>query len=166
MIIQHSPASTQINTKPCTESLTTSGSLFLFLKDLFIYDCAGSSLLHVSFLQLWQVGATHSSAQDSHCRGFSCGTRVLGTWTAVFSARGLGSCGSQALEHWLRSHGVRVQLSHGRWDLPEPGVELVSPALADSFFTTEPPGKPYLSFSCQCIMSGFQQIWQILIQLY
>ena len=27
-------------------------------------------------------------------------------------------------------------------DLPEPGIELVSPALAGGFFTTEPPGKP------------------------
>ena len=27
-------------------------------------------------------------------------------------------------------------------DLPDPGFECVSPALADGFFTTEPPGKP------------------------
>ena len=27
-------------------------------------------------------------------------------------------------------------------DLPEPGIELMSPALAGGFFTTEPPGKP------------------------
>ena len=26
--------------------------------------------------------------------------------------------------------------------LPDPGIELPSPALADEFFTTEPPGKP------------------------
>ena len=29
------------------------------------------------------------------------------------------------------------------WGLPEPGSELVSPALADGFFTTEPPGKAH-----------------------
>ena len=28
------------------------------------------------------------------------------------------------------------------WDLPHPGIEPVSPALAGTFFTTEPPGKP------------------------
>ena len=28
-------------------------------------------------------------------------------------------------------------------DLPNPGIEPVAPALAGSFFTTEPPGKPY-----------------------
>ena len=27
------------------------------------------------------------------------------------------------------------------WDLPGPGIELMSPALAGRFFTTEPPGK-------------------------
>ena len=27
-------------------------------------------------------------------------------------------------------------------DLSNPGIELISPALADGFFTTEPPGKP------------------------
>ena len=27
--------------------------------------------------------------------------------------------------------------------LPDPGMEPTSPALADGFFTTEPPGKPY-----------------------
>ena len=28
------------------------------------------------------------------------------------------------------------------WDLPEPGIEPVSPALAGGFLTTAPPGKP------------------------
>ena len=28
------------------------------------------------------------------------------------------------------------------WDIPGPGVELIFPALAGGFFTTDPPGKP------------------------
>ena len=28
------------------------------------------------------------------------------------------------------------------WDLPRPGLEPVSPALAGGFLTTAPPGKP------------------------
>ena len=28
------------------------------------------------------------------------------------------------------------------WDLPGPGLETVSPALAGGFLTTAPPGKP------------------------
>ena len=31
------------------------------------------------------------------------------------------------------------------WDLPRPGLELVSPALAGRFSTTAPPGKPLVS---------------------
>ena len=30
----------------------------------------------------------------------------------------------------------------GMWDLPRPGIEPVSPALAGRVFTTEPLGKP------------------------
>ena len=37
------------------------------------------------------------------------------------------------------------------WDLPGPGLEPVSPALAGGFLTTEPPGKPYYYyFACGC----------------
>ena len=32
------------------------------------------------------------------------------------------------------------------WDLPRPGLEPVSPALADGLSTTAPPGKPLVSF--------------------
>ena len=31
------------------------------------------------------------------------------------------------------------------WDLPGPGLEPVSPALAGGFLTTVPPGKPYFA---------------------
>ena len=32
------------------------------------------------------------------------------------------------------------------WDLPSPGLQPVSPALAGGFLTTAPPGKPWKSF--------------------
>ena len=41
-------------------------------------------------------------------------------------------------EHW--SELPFPSLGH----LPDPGIELESPALADRFFTTEPPEKPKL----------------------
>ena len=44
--------------------------------------------------------------------------------------------------HRLSSCGSRAQLLHGMWDLPRPGLEPMSPALAGGFSTTEPPGKP------------------------
>ena len=42
----------------------------------------------------------------------------------------------------LSSCGSRAQLLRGMWDLPRPGLESVSPALAGRFSTTTPPGKP------------------------
>ena len=32
-------------------------------------------------------------------------------------------------------------VAHGMWDLPRPGIEPMSPALAGGFLTTGPPGK-------------------------
>ena len=46
----------------------------------------------------------------------------------------------------LSSCGSRAQLLCGMWDLPRPGLEPVSPALAGGFLTTAPPGKPDLNF--------------------
>ena len=42
----------------------------------------------------------------------------------------------------LSSCGARAWLLRGMWDLPRPGLEPVSPALAGRFLTTAPPGKP------------------------
>ena len=123
---------------------------FLLFKNLFIYlfiylfiGCVGSSLLCVGFLQLCQAGATHChDVRASHRSGFSCcGAQALGMWAAVVLARRLSSCGSRALEHRLSSCGARAQLLCGMWDLPRPGLESVSPALAGGFLTTAPPGK-------------------------
>ena len=54
---------------------------------------------------------------------------------------------SLVVEHRLQTRrlnncGSWAQLLHGMWDLPRPGLELVSPALADRFSITVPPGKP------------------------
>ena len=81
-----------------------------------------------------------------------------------FCARAFSSCGkrgplfiavrgplsiaaSLVAEHRLQrrrlsSFGSRAQLHRGMWDLPRPGLEPVSPALAGRFSTTAPPGKP------------------------
>ena len=77
-------------------------------------------------------------AWASHRSGSSCcGARALGCTS-------LGSCGSRAAEHRLGSRGAQASLLHGIWDLPGPGREPRSPALAGGFFTTEPPEKPHI----------------------
>ena len=65
-----------------------------------------------------------------------------GTESAVAVAPGLSSFGSWALEHRLNSCGAWAYLLRGMWDLPGPGIEPISPALAGGFLTTRPPGKP------------------------
>ena len=102
---------------------------FLNFIYLFIYGCVGSSFL---------------------CEGFlsSCGK-----WGPLFIAvhGPLTITASPVVEHRLQMRrlsncGSRAQLLRGMWDLPTPGIEPVSPALAGRFSTTAPPGKPSLDF--------------------
>ena len=84
-----------------------------------------------------------------------------------FCARAFSSCGkwgplfiavcgpltivaSLVAEHGLQTRrlsscGSRAYLLRGMWDLPRPGLEPVSPALAGRFSTTVPPGKPQVT---------------------
>ena len=64
---------------------------------------------------------------------------------------GFSSCGSQA--KFLR----------GMWDLPGPGLEPVSPALAGGFLTTEPPGKPKDGDFCKTILSKVNEKGHLLV---
>ena len=86
-----------------------------------------------------------------------------------FCARAFSSCGkrgplfivvrgpltvtaSLVAEHRLQTRrlsscGSRAQPLRGMWDLPRPGLEPVSPALAGRPSTTAPPGKPQVRFS-------------------
>ena len=81
-----------------------------------------------------------------------------------FCARAFSSCGkrgplfiavrrpltiaaSPVVEHRLQMRrlsncGSRAQPLRGMWDLPRPGLEPASSALAGGFSTTAPPGKP------------------------
>ena len=81
-----------------------------------------------------------------------------------FYARAFSSCGKQGplfiavhgpltiaaslvVEHRLQTRrlsscGSQAQSLRGMWDLPRPGLEPMSPALAGRFSTTVPPGKP------------------------
>ena len=81
-----------------------------------------------------------------------------GKWGPLFIAvRGpLTIAASLVAEHRLQTRrlsscGSRGQLLRGMWDHPRPGLEPVSPALADRFSTTAPPGKPYIFFNSSII---------------
>ena len=96
---------------------------------MFIFGCVGSSFLCEGFLQLRQAGATLH-------RGVRGPLTIAASLVAEhrLQTRSLSSCGS------------RAQLLRGTWDLPRPGLEPVSPALAGRFSTTAPPGKPLIFF--------------------
>ena len=82
-------------------------------------------------------------ARASHWGGFPCcGAQALGTYTSVVAVHRLSSCGFWALECRLSSCGAQALLLSSTWDLPGPGIEPVSPALAGGFLTNVPPGKP------------------------
>ena len=72
-----------------------------------------------------------------------------GKWGPLFiTVRGpLTIAASLVAEHRLQTRrlsncGSRAQLLRGMWDLPRPGLESMSPALAGGLSTTAPPGKP------------------------
>ena len=92
--------------------------------------------------------AARGSYSLSWCAGFSLQWLLLLRSTgsshmgSVVVVRGLSSCGSWAPECRLSSCGAWASFLHGMWDLPRPGLEPVSPALAGAFLTTAPQGKP------------------------
>ena len=95
----------------------------LFLVVLHLRCCAGLSLVVVS-----------CGTKASHCGGFSC-------------------CRERALEHRLSSCGAGAQMLHGLWNLPRPGINPMSPALAGRFLSTGSPEKSFLIF-CFCFFYG------------
>ena len=106
-------------------------AIFFFFKELFIY------------LFLAALGLRFCARAFS-----SCGKRG----PLFIAVRGpLTVAASLVAEHRLQTRtlsscGSRAQPLRGMWDLPRPGLEPVSPALAGRFSTTAPPGKPYCCF--------------------
>ena len=90
------------------------------------------------------------------CTGFSLRWFLLLQSTGS-SLAGFSSYGTRALERRLSSCGARTSLLRGMWELPNPGLEPMSPALAGGFLTTAPPGKPnsWLSLFSPCSESVF-----------
>ena len=126
---------------PCLFSLTD----FIFSILLSLYSHYYFYSLFIYYLFLAVLGLRCCA------RAFS----ICGEWGPLcIAVRGpLTIAASPVAEHRLQTRrlsscGSRAQLLRGMWDLPRPGLEPVSPALAGRFSTTAPPGKPTLLFTC------------------
>ena len=123
--------------------------IFKLFLGLFIYFWLCWVFVSVRGPPLVAASGGHSS---SRCAGLPLSWPLLLRSTGSRRA-GSVNCGSRAqlLCNLLRSTGSRragsvncgsqAQLLRGMWDLPGPGLEPVSPALAGRFSTTA-PGKP------------------------
>ena len=49
--------------------------------------------------------------------------------------------------------------------LPKPGIKPMCPALIDGFFTTEPPGKPNISFTCSWLSYKWNNFMSSIVYL-
>ena len=121
----------------CYIPFLTSLFFFFFFNFLFYY-------LFIIFLFLAVLGLRFCVRAFSSC----------GEWGPLFiTVRGpLTIAASLVVEQRLQtlrlsSCGSRAQLLRGMWDLPRPGLEPVSPALAGRFSSTAPPGKPLPAYS-------------------
>ena len=98
----------------------------------------------VLFSRCGEQGLLSSCDAPAFHRGGLCcwGARALADGASGVATHGLSSFSSQTLEHRLGRCGPRAELPRGMWDLPGPGIELVSPALTGRCFIMGPPGKP------------------------
>ena len=113
---------------------------FFFFGFIYLFIYLWLSWVFIAARRLSLVAASRGYSL-LRCMGFSSRwlllLRNMGSRRASFS-----SCGSRPLERRLSSCGARAQLLRSMWDLPGPGIEPVSPALAGGLPTTAPPGKP------------------------
>ena len=117
---------------------------FFILFYMFLFFFNYLFIIYLLFLFLAVLGLRFCARAFSNC----------GKWGPLFIA----ACGpltitaslvaEQRLQTLrLSSCGSRAQLLRGMWDLPRPGLEPVSPALAGRLSTTAPPGKPQICIS-------------------
>ena len=107
---------------------------FLFVCSL-IFGCAGSLLL----------GAFSSCSEQGLL--FTAELELLTAGASLIAEHGLQVLGLQELQHVgsaVVARGLRCPSACGI--LPQPGMEPVSPALADRFLAPGPPGKSLKSF--------------------
>ena len=121
--------------------------IYLFVY-LFIYFWLCWVFVSVQRLPLVAASGGHSS---SRCAGLSLSRPLLLRSTGSRRAGSVIVAHGPCCQHRLQTRrlsncGSRAPLPRGMWDLPRPGLEPMSPALAGRFSTTATPGKPSILF--------------------
>ena len=108
------------------------GYLFFFKYNIYFSLCQ-AFIVARAFSSCGEWGLLSCCGERaSHWGGFSvCRTWALGTQASFIVACGLSSWGTWAY------------LPHSTWNLPRPGIEPVSPALAGGFLSHGPPGNSH-----------------------
>ena len=136
-------------TRAANTPLVAGSGLFVYKMTLIFKK---NKFIYFTYLFLAALGLCCCARAFSSCgewrllflavvRASHCG--VLSLLQSMGSRRvGFSSCVMRALERRLSSCGAWAQVLRGMWDLPGPGPEPVSPALASRFLTTVPLRKP------------------------
>ena len=122
---------------------------------LFIYLWLCWVFVAVHGLSLVAVSGVYSSLW---CVGFSLRWLLLLRSTGSRHA-GSSSCGTWAQQLQLVGSRAQAQPLRVMWDLPGPGLEHVSRALAGGFLTTEPSGKLLMVEIIQRFQVSFLPFW-------
>ena len=117
-------------------------NLSIFFKFIYLFIYLWLCWVFVSVRGLSLVAAS-GGRSSSRCAGLSLSRPLL-----------LQSTGSRRAGSVIVAHGPSC--SAAMWDLPRPGLEPMSPALAGRFSTTAPPGKPSVHFLSTIINSKAQ----------
>ena len=127
---------------------------FFFLATLFIYlfifGCVGSSVRARAFSSCCKWGPLFIAVRGP----------LFIAVRGPFAIAAPHVAGHRLQTRRLSSCGSRAQLLCGTRDLPRPGLEPASPALAGRFSTTAPPGKPpHLLLTVKCCRRS-STIWE------
>ena len=116
----------------------------LFLYYLSVFDCGGSSWLHLGFVWLQQAGLLSSCDAQTYCSVLSC----CGVWAycgvlSCCGARALGCTGFSRCGSCSQQLQLKCSLVHSLSFPMACGIYLDqgSNPLADGFLTSELPGK-------------------------
>ena len=110
---------------------------FIYLFKFFFFGCVGSSVRARAFSSCGKRGPLFIAVRGP----------LLITVHGPLTIAASPVAGHRLQTRRLSSCGSRAESLRGMWDLPRPGLEPVSPALAGRFSTTAPPGKPTYAYT-------------------